>query len=128
LDSLEVVRGFARDILENSRLYFEYDPGDSTKQIPGGRYTSLHGSDGHYGLISSSNITAKGTTKAEKPQRKEEKTHYHRADIDKMRQDQNVFKNNVDVFSNHHLYPGMQPHELEGDHETVLHNVKKNGK
>jgi hypothetical protein len=93
MDSLEVVRDFARDILgKNSRLYFEYDPGDSTRQVPGGRYTSLHGSEGHPGLISTSNITAKGTTKAEKAQRKEEKTHYHRADVEKMRRDQNVFK------------------------------------
>jgi hypothetical protein len=63
--------------------------------------------------------------KPRKPQRAEEKTHYHRADIEKMRGDQNVFKNNVDVFRTPHLYTGMQPHELEGDHETVLHNVKK---
>jgi hypothetical protein len=75
--------------------------------------------------VRDSHITAKGTTKAEKAQRKEEKTHYHRADIEKMRGDQNVFKNNVDVFRTPHLYTGMQAHELEGDHETVLHNVKK---
>jgi hypothetical protein len=42
-----------------------------------------------------------------------------------MRQDPEVFKNNIDAFRNHKLYPGMQPHELEGDHETVPHNVKK---
>lgn len=114
----EAVRNFVFQVLNNEKKY------DPSQYLHGPRHTPLEGSDpdSHYATISSSNITAKGRSAEDQARVANEKKKYHRIDTDTMKKDPEFFNHNMSAFKDASY--GMRPHEVAGNSEEVLKNVK----
>ena len=90
----------------------------------------LKGSRGNPALVSTALTTAKGRSKAEREQVRQESYNYQRVDLDQAKKDPEFFAGMVNTFRNAAIFPYMRASDFNGDADhdarAVIDRMKSN--